>query len=47
MEKKVVTTLIGLALGWIVSQIATEILEGAGVPKHTATVAGGVIGALV
>ena len=44
MEGKVIKALVGLAVGWIVSQVATDVLEDVGVPKHTATVVGGVIG---
>lgn len=36
----------GLVIGWIVSEVAKDIFEAIGVPKHTATVAGGIIGAL-
>lgn len=37
----------GLLIGWAVSEVAADVLVAAGVPKHTATIAGGVIGALV
>lgn len=44
MEGKVIKVVFGLAVGWILSQVATDVLEAVGVPKHTATVAGGIIG---
>jgi hypothetical protein len=47
MEKKVAGALIGLFIGWIVEQAAADLLMAAGVPKHTAKVVGGVVGALV
>jgi uncharacterized membrane protein YeaQ/YmgE (transglycosylase-associated protein family) len=38
--------IIGLLIGWVASEIAKDALEAVGLPKHTATVAGGIIGAL-
>lgn len=45
--EKAIKVLIGLAVGWFISEAATDVLEELGVPKHTATVAGGFIGAIV
>ena len=36
----------GLLAGWVVSEIAKDVLVAIGIPKHAATVAGGIIGAL-
>lgn len=44
---KAFKVLIGLAVGWVVSEAATDVLESLGVPKQAATAAGGIIGALV
>lgn len=43
MEDKIVGALIGLAVG----AVAEKALMALGVPKHVATVAGGVIGAVL
>jgi hypothetical protein len=44
MEKKLIGALAGLVFGWIVEQVAAEVLEAVGVPKHAAKAAGAVIG---
>lgn len=46
MERKIIGALIGLVVGWLVDEVATDALEAAGLPKHTAKVVGGVIGAM-
>jgi hypothetical protein len=38
---------VGVALGWLVEQVAADLLRQVGVPPHTAKVAGAVVGALV
>jgi hypothetical protein len=35
------------AVGWLLGEIATEELQAVGVPKHAATIAGGIIGGLI
>lgn len=45
--EKIIKVVVGAAIGWVVSQVATDELEAFGVPKHTATVVGGVIGGLI
>jgi hypothetical protein len=45
-RKKIIGILVGLVVGWLVDEVATDALEAAGLPKHTAKVVGGVIGAL-
>lgn len=42
MEKVV----IGAVIGAIIGEIAKDVLEAIGLPKHAATVAGGIIGAI-
>jgi hypothetical protein len=44
---RVIKVVIMAAVGWLVGEIATEELEAIGVPKHTATVVGGVNGGLI
>jgi hypothetical protein len=43
--EKLIKIAVGAAIGWIISQVATDELESAGVPKEAATVVGGIIGA--
>jgi hypothetical protein len=46
LEKKIIGVLSGLVVGWLVVEVATDALEAAGLPKHTAeVVVGGVVGA--
>lgn len=45
--ERVIKVVILAAVGWLVGEIATEELQAIGVPKHTATVVGGVIGGLI
>jgi len=42
MEKAI----IGAIIGAVVGEIAKDALEAVGLPKHAATIAGGIIGAL-
>ena len=46
MEGKIVKILAGLAIGWAVEIVATDVLEAFGVRKHTAKIIGGIIGGL-
>ena len=47
MDRKIIGALIGVIVGWIVEEATGDLLVAAGVPKHTAKVVGGVVGALV
>jgi hypothetical protein len=47
MNNKVIGVLAGALVGWVVDQIATDVFEALGVPKRTATIAGGIIGGLL
>ena len=44
---KAIKIIIGAVVGLIVGEIAQDVLMELGVPKRAATVAGGVIGAIV
>jgi hypothetical protein len=44
---KIVKIAFGLAVGWVVEQLAAGALREIGVPAHTAKVAGAVVGAIV
>jgi hypothetical protein len=35
------------AAGWLLGEMATKELQAVGVPKHAATIVGGVIGGLI
>jgi len=43
---KLIGAVIGLVIGRVVAEVAAGVMESVGIPKHTATVAGGIIGAL-
>jgi hypothetical protein len=43
--EKIVKIAAGLAIGWIVEQMASNVPRKMGVPPHAAKVAGAVIGA--
>ena len=38
---------VGAFIGWIAGTVTEDVLEAVGVPKHAATVAGGIVGAIV
>lgn len=44
---KIIGAVIGLAIGWVVEQVAADVLQQAGVPAKTARAAGAVVGAIV
>lgn len=44
---KIIKVVVGAVVGLVVSEVAEDVLAELGVPKHAATVAGGIIGAIV
>lgn len=44
---KLIGAVIGLAISWVVSEVAEGILRDLGVSKNAAKAAGGIIGAVI
>lgn len=44
---KLIGAAIGLAISWVVSEVAEDILRELGIPKKAAKAAGGIIGAVI
>jgi small neutral amino acid transporter SnatA (MarC family) len=44
---KLIGAAFGLAISWVVSEVAEDILKDLGIPKNAAKAAGGIIGAVI
>ena len=47
MVERLIKVVALAAVGWLVSEIATEELQAIGIPKQAATVLGGIIGGVI
>jgi hypothetical protein len=47
MMERLIKVAVLAAVGWLVGEIVAEELEAVGIPRHAATVIGGVIGGMI